>query len=157
MSMNPENFRPRLDGGSQQYLDSAIRGASPAKLRLLLLQRAVDVAATLSRVWRNGQLLGSNEHSLTLLEILGELLSGVSGSKDVGEKKLCNQVADLYVFLTKHLVFAEQHSDADAIDEIRMVLEVESETWRAVCARELAPAKSVQGHPAVAGGLNFSA
>lgn len=157
MSINPENFRPRQSAGGQHYLDASIRMATPARLRLMLLERAVVVAETLATTWRAGELQGSNEHSLTLLELIGELLGGISGSKDPAEQKVCEQVSDLYVFLSKHLVLAEDHSDAGAIDEIRMVLEVEAETWRAVCAQEIgATAKAPTSAP-VAGGLNFSA
>lgn len=158
MSINPENFRPRQSAGGQHYLDASIRMATPARLRLMLLERAVVVAETLARTWRAGQLPGSNEHSLTLLELIGELLSGISGSKNPAEQKVCEQVSDLYVFLSKHLILAEDHSDANAIDEIRLVLEVEAETWRAVCAQELtANMKSATTTTPVAGGLNFSA
>ncbi len=159
-SLNPENFRPRQSTGGQQYLDATIRMATPARLRLMLTERAVAVAEKLASVWRAGELLGPNEHSLTLLELIGELLSGISGSKDPAEQKVCEQVSDLYVFLSKHLVLAEDHNDADAIDEIRMVLEVEAETWRAVCAQELnakAIAPSSAASTPSSGGLNFSA
>ncbi len=130
--------------------------ASPARLRLMIIERAIEVAASLSRVWREGQQPGPNEHSLMLLELLGELLSGISGSKDPGERQLCNRVSDLYVFLTKHLVSAEDHSDSESIDEIRLVLETEAETWRAVCVQELVNKQSTAAS-APTGGLNFSA
>lgn len=159
MTTNPENFRPQSTAGSQQYIDSAIRMASPARLRLMVLDRSVQVAATLAGQWREGTNLGTNETSLTLLELLGELLSGVSGSQVQNESELCNQVADLYVFLTKHLVLAEENSDADAIDDIRLVLEVEAETWRAVCARDTSATTQAIQSPITptGGGLNFSA
>ncbi|MGB7327573.1 MAG: flagellar protein FliS, partial [Rubripirellula sp.] len=137
MSTNPENFRPRHGSGSQQYLESAIRMATPARLRLMVTERAVEVATTLARVWKSGEQQGPNEHSLSLLELIGELLSGISGSEAPEEKRLCNQISDLYVFLAKHLVSAEDHSDFGAVEEIRLVLELEAETWRAVCAQEL--------------------
>ncbi|QDT04548.1 flagellar protein FliS [Rubripirellula lacrimiformis] len=162
-SNNPENFRPRTAGGSQQYVDSSIRMASPARLRLMLTERAVEVATTLSRLWRSGEKLGPNEHSLSLLELIGELLNGISGSQDPEEKKLCSQVSDLYVFLSKHLLIAEDTSNADYIDEIQIVLAIEAETWRAVCAQELTSRQSAVSPPhatpsaATSGGLNFSA
>ncbi|TWU46228.1 flagellar protein FliS [Rubripirellula tenax] len=163
MSTNPENFRPRQGFGSDQYFESAIRMASPARLRLMVTERAVEVAATLARVWKNGEQLGPNEHSLSLLELIGELLSGIAGSPDPDEKKLCNQISDLYVFLSKHLVLAEDNSDFAAIDDIRLVLELEAETWRAVCAQELTskqattePVRNAEPSGA-SNGLNFSA
>ncbi|TWT49205.1 flagellar protein FliS [Rubripirellula amarantea] len=162
MNSSPEgNFRPQASLSSgDQYLDAAIRMASPAKLRLMLLERSVEVARMLAAKWRAGETMGSNEYSIQLLDMINELLGGISGGKSESEKKLCLQVADLYVFLAKHLVIAEQHSDAGAIDEIRLVLETETETWRAVVAQEVSklPAQSAAS-PVVStsGGLNFSA
>lgn len=175
MNDNPSNFRPNgSHSGSQQYMDASIRTASPAKLRLMLLERSVEVARLLSESWASGQKKGPNEHSLTLLELISELLSGVAGGSNDAENKLCLQVADLYVFLLQHLVLAEEESDASAIDEIRMVLEAEVETWRAAVAQQSSgqqssgpaasatavsatSASATSSSPAVSGGLNFSA
>jgi flagellar protein FliS len=138
MTTNEPPLR-RRDGavGSDQYLDSTVRSASPARLRLMLIERAVDVSGWLAKTWRSGQEKGVNEHSIKLLDLLNELLDGVVGSKNQGENEICEKVADLYVFLTKHLILAEKNSDADAMDEIKSVLEIEAETWRAVCAQSL--------------------
>ena len=167
MSMNPSNFRPNNSAETgQQYLDATIRTASPAKLRLMLLERSIEVARMLASVWKSGESKGKNEHSLSLMEIIGELLSGIAGGSNETENKLCLQVADLYVFLLKHLVVAEENSDWSAVDEIRLVLEAETETWRAAVAQEntlaqenASPAttSTVTSDESVSGGLNFSA
>ncbi|MCM2370112.1 flagellar protein FliS [Rhodopirellula sp. ICT_H3.1] len=116
------------------YLESMIATASPAKLRLMLIERGVEVARHLAGLWRDtpGK-RGTNEHSLKLFELLSELLSGVTDSK----VEVCRTVADMYVFLCQHLIQAEENGDATMIDEIRLVLETEAETWRMVCAQEL--------------------
>ena len=119
-----------------QYLESTVMSASPARLRLLLLERSVETAARLQASWEAGESTGSNEHSVKLLDLLTELLSGVRGGETDAEKDICKRVADLYVFLAKHLVAAEQYSDHQAIGEIKLVLEAETDTWRAVCAQE---------------------
>lgn len=117
---------------SDQYLESMIATASPARLRLMVIERATEVARHLGQLWRDKPARGTNEHSLKLLELLSELLSGVTdNSVDV-----CRSVADLYVFLCQHLIAAEESGDPSMIDEIRLVLETEAETWRMVCARE---------------------
>lgn len=129
----------------ERYLEAAIQTASPAKLRLMLLERACEVGGQLSRCWREDEeKAGANEYSLKLLELLNELLSGITAQ----ESNLGDQVADLYVFLIQHLIAAENHSDSGAIDEIRTILEVEAETWRLVCAQDSAggmPPKAVLG------------
>jgi flagellar protein FliS len=137
MSTNSSHFAPQSSDPSQQYLDATIRTASPARLRLMVIERGIRATETLASTWRDGQSPGSNEHSLKLLDVLNELLNGVTAGASTSESVLCGQVADLYVFLVQHLVTAEQHSDAAAIDEIRLVLEAEAETWRLVCASEL--------------------
>ena len=45
MNQNPSNFRPNSNAtGSQSYLDSSVRMASPAKIRLMLIERAIEIA-----------------------------------------------------------------------------------------------------------------
>ncbi len=144
--------RSMASRSGESYLDTLVKTASPAKLRLMLIERAIAVAGTLASTWRAGDKLGANEYSITLLDILNELLSGIMDGNANDEQKVCKQVADLYVFLAQHLVIAEERSDAEGIDEIATVLQIEAETWRAVCARD-------GGHtdPRPTGGLNLQA
>ncbi len=144
---------------AEHYLESSIHTASPAKMRLMLIERGVEVAATLARVWREsvadpanvaaGQ-TNVNEHSIKLLELLNELLSGVTGK----DAPVGRQVSDLYVFLCQQLLRAEPRCDADAIDEIRLVLEIEAETWRLVCAQST-PGVTMSSSPVVQGGMDL--
>jgi flagellar protein FliS len=134
----PQQPYPPATGTSSpghHYLRATIETASPARLRLMLIERAVEVAAGLAMEWRAGRESDINSSSLRLLDLLTELLRGVRGGTDA-ENRLGRQVADLYVFLIQHLLAAEQDSNSDAIDEIRLVLETEAETWRLVCAQD---------------------
>ena len=118
------------EGSVNQYLETAVRTASPAKLRLMLLERAVGLCQVIARRWREKQPeFGYDEQTITLRDILTELLAGVGKS----ELPVALQVADLYVFLTKHLTSAEMMRDVTMIEEIQIVLETEAETWRIVC------------------------
>ncbi|MFG0262541.1 MAG: flagellar export chaperone FliS [Novipirellula sp. JB048] len=157
----PSNFQPsgykQSRRSADEYLESSIKHASPARLRLMLLERSVEVARVLADAWRNRpESHGPNEFSLKLLDLITELLSGITTAEGVGE-----QVADLYVFLAKHLLIAEQTSDADAIDELRAVLEIEADTWRMVCANDAQPqtaggtAAAASPTPSAHGGLNL--
>ena len=133
----PQERYPPASGTSSpghHYLRATIETASPPRLRLMLIERAVEVAAGLAMEWRAGRETGANAMSLRLLDLLTELLRGVQGGT-TAENRLGSQVADLYVFLIQHLLTAEQNSDPNAIDEIRLVLETEAETWRLVCAQ----------------------
>ena len=143
--------------GGQHYMDANIQTASPARLRLMLIERGVELAGKLSETWRASQdSVWANESSLKLFEILNELLGGVTGDQN----DVCRRVADLYVFLVQHLIAAEEIGNADSVDEIRLVLETEAETWRMVCVNE-APKQATQApatsDPATGGGLNLQA
>lgn len=152
---DPATRRHDAPARGNQYLESAIHTASPAQLRLMLIERAIDACSRLSTTWGESESPGANEHSITLHDLLNELLDGVVGSKVEQENELCKKVADLYVFLSQHLVRAQVSSDAGAIDEIKAVLEVEAETWRAVAAQGTSKASVVDA--AGSGGLNLEA
>ncbi|MEM6979427.1 MAG: flagellar export chaperone FliS [Planctomycetota bacterium] len=146
---------------SDQYLESMIATASPAKLRLMIIERAIEVARHLAAHWRDQPgTRGTNVHSLKLLELLSELLSGITDAS----VEVCRSVADLYVFLCQHLISAEATGDPTLIDEIRLVLETEAETWRMVCVQESGPSREqtartraadVLGNRSAGGGLNL--
>lgn len=157
LSSHPEHPSAGLDPRhAERYLEATIQTAPPARLRLMLLERAVGVAGSLLERWRKqpGQ-PGANEQSLKLLDLLNELLSGVTAdSGEVGQ-----QVADLYIFLIQHLIAAEENSDAGAVEEIAVVLQTEAETWRMVCAQQTESASGAGGgnSPSAPGGLNLHA
>jgi len=68
-SNEPTSLGEGLEGfgrrSSDMYLESMIATASPARLRLMLIERGVEVARLLASSWREtpGQ-RGTNEHSL---------------------------------------------------------------------------------------------
>ncbi len=138
-----------------EYLENAVRTASPARIRLMLIDRAIDVAGILATKYRdeNGP-RGANEQSIYLLDLLSELLGGIANK----DSELCRQVADLYVFLCQELVRAEAESSAERVDVIRDVLRIDAETWREVCINEqpaaiLADIKNL--NQSVTAGLNL--
>ena len=114
---------------NDQYVQNTVLSASPARLRLMLLDRSVAlVEAILDHRRRDAQTL-TDERTLTLRDILGELLSGVT--RDSNE--LTVRIADLYVFLLQELTRAEQEPGLERIDSIGKILRIEQETWRQVC------------------------
>lgn len=125
-----------------QYLENMIRSAPPARLRLMLIERAVAICNSISQRWKaNRPEMGCDEQTLHLRDILTELLSGVGRS----DLPVALAVSDLYVFLSKHLTDAEMLRDVTMIDEIGLVLQTEAETWRIVCETTIAAVPS-QGH-----------
>lgn len=122
------------DPSGHSYLEAAVRTAPPARLRLMLIERGVALCGSISNRWKTAPPAtgcGCDEQTLHLSDILTELLSAV-GRSDIPVAK---QVSDIYVFLIQHLSRAEADADAVKIDDIRIVLETEAETWRAVCAQ----------------------
>lgn len=120
--MHPSN-------ANEQYLQTMVLTASPAKLRHLLLERAVTLTELIqeNRLRRPDNLV--DERTVTLRDILGELLSGVKRSTD----SLSGTVADLYVFLLQELTLAEREPGLERIASIGHILEIEQETWKQVC------------------------
>jgi flagellar secretion chaperone FliS len=117
------------DSSALRYLENTIRTAPPAKLRLMLIERAVGLCESISARWRLlTPEMGCDEQTLHLRDILTELLAGVGRS----DLPVALAVSDLYVFLSKHLTDAEMMRDVTMIDEIGLVLQTEAETWRIV-------------------------
>ncbi|QEG39710.1 flagellar export chaperone FliS [Roseimaritima ulvae] len=122
---------------SEQYLAQSVLNASPARLRLMLIERGLQLASSLAAMPPESlDPVAFSDQTLRLRDILGELLSGVA----VGETEVAKQVSDLYVFLLQHLTAAEQQHDPVSWREIATVLEIERETWQLACAQTSAPA-----------------
>jgi len=120
------------DFSASNYLESLVQSTPPARLRLMLIEKAVGLCQLVADRWNETPKSASwDGPNIQLTDILTELLSGVSR----GDTQVAKQVADLYVFLIQHQNKAVESGDASMIDEIRIVLETEAETWRMVCAQ----------------------
>jgi len=118
------------DTTAMRYLESAVRNAPPERLRLMLIEKAVGLCSAISVRWKAKRPdIGCDEQTLHVRDIFTELLSSVIRT----DLPVAQQVADLYVFLSQHLTTAEMQRDVTMIDEIRLVLETEAETWRIIC------------------------
>jgi flagellar protein FliS len=113
---------------NDRYLESAVRTASPARLRLMLLERGVALAEMICEKRQREPETLVDEWTVTLRDVLGELLSGITA--EAGE--LGVHVADLYVFLLQELTRAEQEPGSERLQAIGRILRIECETWRQV-------------------------
>ena len=111
-----------------EYLETAVYSASPAKLRLMTLELAVQKAGEALELARTEGSVRASEHTVTLRDCLDELLSGIAPSED----DLSHKVADLYVFMLQWLTVAEQKGDLKMLEDIKRVLDIERDTWREV-------------------------
>lgn len=149
---------------NEHYLQNTVLSASPARLRLMLLDRSVGLVEMILDHRRRDSSRLTDERTLLLRDILGELLAGIG--RDSNE--LTVRIADLYVFLLQELTRAEQEPGLDRIESIGRILRIEQETWRQVCeaaAKRQVPVPAVRpphvgGAPAsvsLAGSLNLNA
>lgn len=118
---------------SEQYLQSTVMTASPAKLRLMLIERGLAVVEAIKETRRKNPDRLVDEWTLRLRDILGELLQGVTR----GAGDLARQIADIYVFMISELTFAEQEPGNERLEAIGRILEIERETWTQVCKNQL--------------------
>lgn len=128
------------------YLQQEVFSSSPARLRWMLIQRAVNLAGNIAAAFEahtspslsSGTPSGSHrtveEQLLGLRDILNELLAGVT-AKDGG---LGKSVADLYVYLIALLTEAEAQRDAWGMQQLAEILRIEEETWQLFCRQEVA-------------------
>jgi flagellar secretion chaperone FliS len=114
------------------FLRQEVESASPAKLRWLLLQKAHGLSQVIQDQWSKGQFAESKQWVILIQDIFTELLSGVVDRKH----ELAMQQSDLYVYLSKLIVLADQSQDIQSMRNLSEILEIEKETWEMFVRRE---------------------
>lgn len=108
------------------YLRNKVFSASPAELRLMLL----DGALRFCRVGREGLVAKNYEQSYNGLSnaknIIMELITSL---RDEVDPDLCAKLRGLYMYMYKRLVDANLDKDPAPVDEVLSLLEFERETW----------------------------
>lgn len=125
---------------SNEYLKTKVLSASPAQLRLMLLDGAVRFATR----GRDGLAEHDYEKSYDGLSqakaILIELINALRPEVD---PELCENLSALYTFMYKRLVEASLEKSPAIVDEVITLLQYERETWSMLIeqlARENRPA-----------------
>lgn len=113
-----------MEQSANAYLEQEVLSATPAKLRWLLLRKALNLCEIVVQMWRDGDTLVAEQWSLRLRDILSELLGGIHGSDAIAR-----QVADLYIFMIALQTNAEQTRDVSQMSQLRELLSIECETW----------------------------
>lgn len=114
------------------FLRQEVASASPAKLRWLLLRKAHGLTLVIRDLWSKGEAFQAKQWVILIQDIFTELLSGVVDSKH----ELAKQQSDLYVFLSKLIVLADQNQDVHSLDSLTEILEIERDTWEMFVRRE---------------------
>lgn len=109
----------------EAFLSQEIASASPAKLRWLLLRKANGVTAMIDGFIEKGETLQAQNWLVLVLDILNELLSGITDPTHPSAKS----VSDLYVFLIKETYEISTSLDRSKLKAVREILEIELLTW----------------------------
>jgi flagellar secretion chaperone FliS len=129
-----------MNTAPQAYLKTRAMTATPAELRLMLLDGAIRFANQA----REGVTKKDYEQSYNgftkCQNIILELLSALDKSK---APDLCDKLAGLYTFMFNRLVEASFQRSVAIVDEVLKLLEYERQTWALAMAKlgdEAAPA-----------------
>jgi flagellin-specific chaperone FliS len=114
------------------FLLQEVESASPAKLRFLLVRKAVGLCQACQSLWAEKRYDEAAGWMIRVREILGELLDGVTDRSNPA----ATSVVDLYIYLLKSVLVAEQSHDVSALKLITEILEIEQETWNSFVLNE---------------------
>jgi len=112
---------------AQEYLRTKVMTASPAELRLLLLDGALRFAEQAREGLEARNFEQAYEGSRQCRAILAELTSGLRPEID---RELCDRLSGLYTFLYTSLVDAMSDRDPKGLCRVVELLAYERETWR---------------------------
>ncbi len=116
----------------EAFLLQEIESASPAKLRFLLLQKAHGLCLVVSDLWKENRHNDADQWVIRIQDIVTEFtFRVVDPSHD-----LAQVTSDLYVFLSKLVVAVMIERDAEALQNVTEILEIEMETWRCSFAKK---------------------
>ena len=116
----------RNESTPNAYLKTRVLAASPAELRLMLIEGAIRFTEQA----RSGLEASHPEHTFEGFSraraVITELISGLD--RDVAPE-LCDRLNGLYTFLFTRLVSASSERSIEACDEVLELLRYEQETW----------------------------
>lgn len=145
---------------AMSYLRSQVMSATPAELRLLLLDGAIRFA----HQGRQGLIDKNYEQSFEGISqcraIVTELAVGVNRQVD---PELCDRVTSVFMFMFGELTEAGLEKDPARVERVIELLEFERETWRLAMDRlkrdraAVAGAEPKASAPAAAGSLSVQA
>lgn len=114
------------------FLKQEVESASPAKLRWLLIRKAVGLSEVVGQLWADGKDLEASQWWLRVREILTELLDGVTDKANPAAEP----IADLYIYLTRMAIEIEATRDLQSLAAFTEILKIEQETWDIFHRRE---------------------
>ena len=119
--------------GSQAYLKTKVMTASPAELRLMLIDGAIRFADQAKRGYEERNFELAYEGTTKAQNIIMELMNALRPDQS---PELCARLSALYTYMYKSLVEASTTRDTAKVDEVIELLRFERETWQ-MCLQEL--------------------
>jgi flagellar secretion chaperone FliS len=111
---------------NQAYLKTRVLTASPAELRLLLLDGAIRFAEQTKSGYAAKNYEKSFDGTTKCQAILTELLCSLR--HDVNPE-VCGRLSALYTFLYRRMVDASTNKSVEEVEEVLQLLRYERETW----------------------------
>lgn len=140
-----------MESARDEYLVTQVMTATPQKLQLMLIDAAIRSARQAQDHWQHERDEEAGECLLKSQQIVTQLIAGLDSSK---QPELVRQVAGIYMFIFRALVFAHLRHDVEQLNEALQILESERETWKQVCEQNPeALAKPQEEAPAETAGL----
>lgn len=109
------------------YLRTKILTASPAELRMMLLDGAVRFADSARSALLEKNYEKLFENATRCQDILMELLTSLRPDQS---PELCQRLSALYTFLYRRMVEGTTTRDVAILEEVIRLLRFEQETWR---------------------------
>ena len=119
--------------GSQAYLKTKVMTASPAELRLMLIDGAIRFADQAKRGYEERNFELAYEGTTKAQNIIMELMNALRPDQS---PELCARLSALYTYMYKALVEASTTRDTAKVDEVIELLRFERETWQ-MCLQEI--------------------
>lgn len=117
---------------AMSYLRTQVMSASPAELRLMLLDGAIRFAHMGKRGLEEKNFELSYEGISQCRAIVTELAVGVDRKSD---PDLCDRVTGVFMFMFQELTEAGMARDPDRVQRVIELLEFERETWKLAMER----------------------
>jgi len=110
-----------------QYIENAIKTASPAKLVEMMYEKAIEVLTDAKDALNKGDFITTNEKIKRAQDIVTELNISLDMEKG-GE--ISKALRSMYSYMYRVLIEATVKKDVSKIDEVRQYFEELLDAWR---------------------------
>jgi flagellar protein FliS len=118
---------------SQTYLRNRLLSASPAELRLMLIDGAIRFTAQARAGYESRDYESAYDGTTKAQAILMELMNALRPDQ---APELCQRLSALYTYMYSNLVKASSTREIALLDEVLTLLRYDRETWE-LCMDEL--------------------